>query len=114
MKWTEEQERELRDYYASGTPVSAIAKLMGRSKNAIYCKAVKLGISDVERSQIHAYRRDRAQLYQAAYRSGAEARRKAHGKVSPARYAPDERAWWLAGWHDKDMELGHRVMEVAA
>lgn len=114
MKWTPEQEQSLRDYYAGDTPVSAIAKLMRRSKNSIYCKAASLGISDVERAQIHAYRRDRQQIYQAAYRRGVEARRKQHGAAPPSRYAPDERAWWLAGWHDKDMELGFRVVEVAA
>lgn len=24
------------------------------------------------------------------------------------------RHWWLAGWGDRDMELGHRISEVAA
>lgn len=113
MKWTEEQKQALSDYYASETPVAAIAKLMGRSKNSVYCKAAALGISDVERSQIQAYRRNREQLYQAAYRRGAEARRKAHGKAPPSRYAADERAWWLAGFHDKDMELGVSVIREA-
>ncbi|MDX1466241.1 MAG: hypothetical protein R3215_11120 [Halomonas sp.] len=25
-----------------------------------------------------------------------------------------KRHWWLAGWHDMDIEMGHRVAEVAA
>lgn len=111
MKWTPEQEQQLRELYATDMPVRIIAHRIGRSTNSVYCKAYTLGLSDTAR-QGQTYKRDSEQLCQQAYRHGMDHRSKGRQKSPPSRYAGAERAWWLAGWHDRDMEL--EALEVAA
>lgn len=114
MTWTAEQEAELRTMYGEGVPASAIAKMLGKSKSAVYSKAERMGIADVQNKQQMAASRTLDHLYQSAYRSGYRRREKGRTKSPPAKYEPAMRAWWLAGFHDADMELGVSVLEGAA
>lgn len=105
MSWTVEQEQKLAEMYASNTPVRVIAKLLGKSNKSIYQKAWRLNLGDPERQQIAVKRR----RVEPAYAKGKEARRQGRA-ISIPDGNPVERSWWLAGWHDKDMELGHSVI----
>ncbi len=115
MKWTAEQEQQLREMYEADTPASVIAKIMGRTVGAIYRRASVLGIGDPSRKQRAAKRTSsRQESFNLAYKLGMQSRDRIRAKSPPSGYSPAARAWWLAGWHDRDMELGVSVLEGAA
>ena len=47
------------------------------------------------------------------YAEGRRARRDGLSLPESRAISPEE-AWYRAGWHDMDIEMGHRVMEDAA
>ncbi|WP_129141504.1 hypothetical protein [Modicisalibacter coralii] len=108
-KWTAEQEEQLRELYTGNVPAKAISKLIGKSINAIYKKANALGLSDCERAQVITKSLDRKDP-EAAYRDGRKRRQEGRHKSPPSLLPMVDRAWWLAGWHDADMELGSSVI----
>ena len=107
MRWTPQLDNQLRDMYESNTPAGVIAKLMGRTTTAIHKRAMRLGLTDPERQQRAVKQSGReAQAYDAG-----RTRRRQGGSVSPpSTLPPIGRAWWLAGWHDMDMEMGYSVL----
>lgn len=109
-KWTPEQEQQLKEMYNGQTPASVIAKLLGITKRQVYDKAYRMGLSDVQNKQALSVKRTPQNRYEAAYRSGERRREKGRTKDAPAMYDSVQRAYWLAGWHDKDMELGNSVI----
>ena len=46
----------------------------------------------------------RERRHPAPYYQGRTHRAAGHEKVVPATLLPVQRAWWLAGWHDADIE----------
>lgn len=44
MKWSTQDEARLREMYQNTTPIAEIAKILGRSKNAVKCKAAGMGL----------------------------------------------------------------------
>jgi len=47
----------------------------------------------------------KAEAFPRAYYLGREQRDAGKPKVSPGGLSPVMAAWWLAGWHDRDMEV---------
>ena len=113
MKWTAEQEAILTELYEGEPPASVIGKRLGRSVQAVRTRAFRLGLTDPQRTQRVAkiMAEDRGL---GAYISGRSARQKGCPKVVPGGLRPVARAYWLAGWHDVDMELGHSVIAEGA
>lgn len=109
-RWTQDQEAKLRQMYDADTPASVIAKMLGRTTRAIYKRASVMGLTDPERSQ-HAAKAQRREGSSEAYRRGQERRHRGGCKVVPSGLTPAMASWWLAGWHDKDMEMGNSVIE---
>lgn len=101
MKWTAEKDQKLAELYAADVPGSAIAHALGCTKSAVTKRAYRLGISDPVRQQNS--RKDAKRIAH-AYNMGREHRQAGGEKVVPANLPPIRRAWWLAGWHDADME----------
>ena len=127
MKWTNEQDEQLREMYAADEPARVIGKRLGRTVAAVRARAYYLGISSSDRSRKLSRERmgslnrmrgiaehDSSGDDLGGYRRGWKARTEGRGKHVPGGLTPATRAWWLAGWHDKDMELGYRVSGVAA
>lgn len=107
INWTARDERQLREMYDAGTPASVIGKLLGRSTRAIYKRVSVLGLSSPERTQERGRERSNAD----AYHRGREARANRRAKVTPHGLGRVEQAFWLAGWHDRDIELGFSVIK---
>ncbi len=101
MKWTAEEEQQLREMYDADTPASVIAKIMGRTVSAVYRRANLLSLTDLQRQQKSA---KVPRNIERAYGAGRKHRQSGGAKNVPANLPPVGRAWWLAGWHDADME----------
>lgn len=109
--WTQEDIEKLAGMYDSDTPSSVMAKLLGRSQSAINRQLWRQGLTDPTKRQKAAKAQDRTHL---AYTAGRERRRKGGAKIPPSSLSAPQRAWFMAGWHDKDMELGVSILEDAA
>ncbi|MGK0545375.1 hypothetical protein ACSEE7_07705 [Halomonas cupida] len=111
--WTEEEEQKLREMYEEFTPVPVIAALLKRSRASIEGKAAGLGIRDVERRQFNRAHPLRSDPWH-QYRKGRHARDQKEGCHAPPNLSPHLVAWFKAGWHDRDIELGHSVIAEGA
>ena len=96
--WTISEEKLATKAYLSGG-VNVAAEVIGRSKSSIKKKMSKLGIKNNSMGAVIKTRSN--------YENGFKSR--ANG--NPISSCPFDNTnleikhWWLAGWHDKDMEL---------
>lgn len=110
MKWAPEHDAILTELYEGETPASVIGQRLGRTVQAVRTRAFRLGLTDPQRIQ-RAAKITAEDRGLGAYISGRSARQKGSAKAVPGGLRPVARAYWLAGWHDVDMELGHSILE---
>lgn len=106
MRWTDEANATLEELYTNDVPVSVIADRFKCSLRAVYSQAHRLGLSEKSRQQRAVKSIDQRHR---AYNNGRK-RRSDNGTKNPPMEDAVLRAWFLAGWHDKDIEMGVSVL----
>lgn len=99
--WTEFEIAQAVRLSREGYTHETIAKVIERPVGSVNTK-------------IAAYKEMQLPLENDYYFQGRGARSTAMPKAAPRGLSTEDKYAWLAGWHDKDMELGVSVLEGVA
>lgn len=109
MSWTTREEREALRLRDEGLSYEQIGKRLGKAASRVW--------HVVHLNQNSARERAAAEVeaqHQAAYDQGQKARQQGKAKAAPSIMDAATAAFFLAGWHDADRDMGNSVIgEVA-